>query len=259
MNSLLIGIADKTEQLLNKVEPPFLLIDDGPIAAAFREHFPKARPFDPTRNSFNPLHRIDYKRARDFASAVYTASPEGENTLTVRNGKRSLVKLLLSGIPRLDKLPKPVKDDPGLIEALATIGDLLISPVLKQVLCGPPSLPLTGSVVAKIDRALLGDFDAFILATLLIGQFKGQVIVPDGGFYLRDFHMSLIRQNRLICGLDFLSELPLKLQQNVLKMENKTIFRTTPEDAARLVIYTKHTEPKNLVNLEGNEIGRAHV
>lgn len=251
MNSLLIGDYDKTELLLQKAQPHFLVIDDGPIAETFLAAFPTANLFDPTKHSFNPLQGIDYKRARDFAAAIYTASPGGENTLTVRNGKRTLVKLLLSGIPRLDKLPKPVKDDPGLIEALATIDDLLISPVLKQVLCRPltESFSFKGSVVAKIDRALLGDFDAFILATLLIGQFKGQVIVPDFGFYGREFHMSLIRQNCLVAGLNFLEELPPKLQQAMLVIKDKWPEKVTRRDAERLIFYTDTPQgnPTNLM------------
>jgi hypothetical protein len=44
--------------------------------------------------------------------------------------------------------------------------------------------------------AVLGEDDARILGSLLISQFKGQIIVPDFGFYARDFHASLIREKR---------------------------------------------------------------
>src|ERR1700731_4717490 len=104
-NHLLIGISDKTSRLLELAgDHKFLLIDDGPIADAFLLEFPEAKEFDVTRHSFNPLQGIDYKRARDFAAAVYTASPEGENTLTVRNGKRALARLLLYGPQHLTDL-----------------------------------------------------------------------------------------------------------------------------------------------------------
>jgi hypothetical protein len=42
-----------------------------------------------------PLHNTDYKKARTIADVLYTISPQGENTLTVRNGKRALLKALL--------------------------------------------------------------------------------------------------------------------------------------------------------------------
>jgi hypothetical protein len=44
---------------------------------------PRARLFDPLKHSFNPLHDIEYKRARELAEVLYTLSPQGENTLTV--------------------------------------------------------------------------------------------------------------------------------------------------------------------------------
>lgn len=249
MNHLLIGAADKTERLLQITRSPFLLVDDGPIADAFLATFTRAKRFNPTQHSFNPLRGIDYKGARDFAAALYTASPQGENTLTVRNGKRSLARLLLTNTTRLDELGS---DDPRDVEALDTVQDLLLSPVLRRVLCNPTNFSFKGMVVAKIDRAQLGDFDAFILASLLIGQCKGQVIVPDGGFYLRDFYTTLIRQNRLTVGIQYLEELTPKLQQAVLSVKDKTIYRTTREDAERLIFFTKHTEPRNITDLEGD-------
>jgi hypothetical protein len=234
MNHVILGTADKTEPLLHVTRYGFLLVDDGPIADAFLSHFPRARVFDPAVHSFNPLKDIGYKAARDFAALVYTASPQGENTLTVRNGKRSLTKLLLNA-GRLDKLSSPSEAD---AEALATIEDLLLSPVLKRVLCNPTNFSFKGSVVAKIDRAQLGDFDAFVLGTLLIGQHKGQVIVPDFGFYGRDFHTTLIRQNRLTAGVNFLAELPVKLSQALLTVRDKTPCGTTAADARELAEYT---------------------
>lgn len=237
MLHLLIGTGDKTQRLLEVTKPGFLLIDDGPIADAFLEHFPKARLFDPTVHSFNPLRGIDYKHARDFASIVYTASPEGENTLTVRNGRRALTRLLLSS-SRLDQLEG---SSPGEVEASETVADILLSPVLQKVLCNPTNFSFKGSIVAKIDRALLGDVDSFILASFLIGQFKGQVIVPDFGFYGRDFYSSLFRQNRLTVGVNQLEELSKPLQQACLAVKDKTIYRTTREDAERLIFYVNPT------------------
>jgi hypothetical protein len=87
------------------------------------------------------------------------------------------------------------------------IDDLLFSPLLTRVLCGPKQFRFSGSVVARINRSELGDDDALILGNLLIGQAGGQVIVPDFGFYGHPLHASLIRQNRLTAGVGYLAEL----------------------------------------------------
>lgn len=246
MNYLLLGTADHTERLLALTRPGFLLIDDGPIADAFLDAFPHAKLFDISQHSFNPLRGMDYKRARDFSQILYTASPEGRDTLTVRNGKRALARLVLAQSTRLDRIRS---DDEKDADALAAIDDVLFSPVMREVLCNPTNFSFKGSVVARITRAELGDFDAFVLACLLIGQHKGQIIIPDFGFYGRPLHTSLIRQNRLTAGVNFLSELEPKLRQNVLLIKDKTGSGCTYEDAETLASYsslvpgtTAHTE-----------------
>jgi hypothetical protein len=235
MNSLLLGTADKTDTLLQLTKPGFLLIDDGPIADAFAEHFPQAKLFDISQHSFNPLRSIDYKRARDFAQILYTVSPEGRDTLTVRNGKRALARLVLANTTRLDRI---ASDDEKDAEALAAIDDVLFSPVLKDVLCRPTNFSFKGSLIARINRAELGDQDALILALLLIGQFKGQIVVPDFGFYGRPLHLSLIRQGRLTCGVNYLAELEPKLRQAVLLIKDKVGQHCSADDAGILASYT---------------------
>src|SRR5712675_2336808 len=91
MNKLIIGLADKTAEL-TPAKPGFLLIDDGPVADAFLQKFRRAKQFDPHLHSFNPLP-MTYRKARDFADVVFGEA--GKDTLTVRNGKRALVRLLL--------------------------------------------------------------------------------------------------------------------------------------------------------------------
>jgi hypothetical protein len=246
MNHLLLGTDDFTERLSDITRPGFLLIDDGPIADAFTEHFPHAKHFDVSQHSFNPLRGMDYKRARDFAQILYTASPEGKDTLTVRNGKRSLARLVLTDATRLDRISSVDEKD---ADALAAIDEVLFSPVLKDILCNPTNFSFKGSVIARIDRAELGDFDAFVLALLLVGQSKGQIIIPDFGFYGRPLHLSLIRQNRLTVGLRYLAELPLPLQQAVLTIDDKHLMRLLPGDAETLIGFTDNPtgNPKNLM------------
>lgn len=239
-NHVLIGAADKTDRLLEITKPRFLLIDDGPIVDAFLARFPKARLFDPAVHSFNPLKAMDYKRARDFADALYGASPGGKDTLTVRNGRRALIRLLLAGPRRLSDLPKPDEGgDDAEKEALGMVEEVLLSPVLRRVLCGGGKTFRfgEGTTVARLDRAELGDFDAFLLGSLLIGQQKGQIVIPDFGFYGRPLHMSLIRQERLTAGLNFLEEAPRQLAQALLTIPDKWGKGCTYDDAFELAKY----------------------
>jgi hypothetical protein len=91
MNKIIIGLADKTEALYTK--QGFLLIDDGPICDAFLKRFKRAKEFDPHKHSFNPLSGMTYRKARDLVSVFYGS--EGKDTLTVRNGKRALTRMLM--------------------------------------------------------------------------------------------------------------------------------------------------------------------
>ena len=218
--------------LQRNVEPPkkggYLLIDD---------EVPKLgdwkRPiyFDPLKHSFNPLQNLDYRKARLLADIFYTISPQGENTLTVRNGKRELLKALLKA-DRLDKLD-------GDEEVQEMMADLLLSPVLKGMLCGGQTFTFRpkSPILAKVNRAELGEFDALVIGLLLIAEYGGQVVVPDLGFYGRDMHRNLIREKRLIAGVNFLDELPEKLRQAVLLIDDKIAQGSTVKDAETLAQY----------------------
>jgi len=233
MNKLYVGFSKEIE--VPEMELPGysvrrrgLLIDDE------APQIPRARIFDPLKHSFNPLAHLDYKEARQIAEVLYTVSPQGENTLTVRNGKRALLRALLDA-KRLDK----VKGDE---EVGAMIDDILMSPVLKRVFCGKPNFSFEprSMIVARLNRAELGDFDALVLALLLMAHYKGQVVVPDFGFYGREAHVSLIRENRLIAGVNTLAELPVKLRQVALLIKDKEAAGATAEDAETLAIYARH-------------------
>src|SRR4051794_14195679 len=131
----------------------------------------------------SPCSGLDYKRARQIAGVLYTISPQGENTLTVRNGKQALLKALLTA-DRLDEIPEVsyrqrLKMDDE--EVTGMLGDILLSPVLRQVLCSTHKqffFNPTSVIVARLNRAELGDFDALVLGLLLMAQFKGQIVVP---------------------------------------------------------------------------------
>jgi hypothetical protein len=235
MNTLHVGF----KRTLQLPKGSFLFIDD-----EVPKH-PKAKVFNPFRHSFNPLRNIDKKTARDLAHVLYTVSPQGDNTLTVRNGRRALAQAFVDA-KRLDQLTvqsdiKGVKEE---VEGM--IGELLFTDVMKQVLCSDNDFAFTGrntKVFARINRAELGEFDALVLGLLLMSHFKGQVIVPDLGFYGRDAHVSLVRDGRLIAGVDSLAELPPKLRAAALLIKDKVPSGTTFEDAETLARYA-HLQPR---------------
>ena len=108
---------------------------------------------------------------------------------------------MLRALDEADRLDHVKGDE----EVSALIDDLLVSPVLQRVLCNPTNLSFNPNSVIRawINRAELGDFDALVLGLLLMSHAKGQVAVPDFGFYGRDIHSRLIREERLIAGVTF--------------------------------------------------------
>ncbi len=95
------------------------------------------------------------------------------------------------------------------------------------------------AVISPLGRKDLGEFDALVLGLFLMSHFKGQVVVPDFGFYGRDAHVSLIREGRLIAGVNTLVELPPLLRRQVLMIEDKIASGTTVEDAETLAAYAR--------------------
>jgi hypothetical protein len=63
--------------------------------------------------------------------------------------------------------------------------------------------------------------------------------VPVLGFYGRDFHSRLIREERLIAGVNYLDELPTGLRQSVLLINEKIPSGSTDEDAEELARYER--------------------
>jgi hypothetical protein len=80
-----------------------------------------------------------------------------------------------------------------------------------------------------LNRAELGEFDALVLGLLLIGHFKGQLVIPDFGFYGREAHVSLIKEDRLIAAVNFLGELSSKLRNDVLLIKDRHASGATAE------------------------------
>jgi len=237
MNSLLLGLNDKTE-LLNTT-PGFLLIDHGPLCDLFAQRFKRAKHFHPEDDSINPLDGITEDRARDLADILYSYKDSGKDTLTVRNGKRALMHALAKG-KRLDELEFDTSDSGK--EAQATVDDIMFSPLLRKCLTttnfairhgNPPT-----SVIAWVDPKRIGRFNAFFIASMLAIRHPGQIIISDFGRYARNFHLQLMDENRLSIGLNRLSELDEDMRESVLLFEEKSGRRCTRKDAETLADYS---------------------
>lgn len=226
---LILGTADKSPQLLEAAREPFLSIVSTKTAADFKRAFPGAKVFNRRNHSF--AVKRDYESVRDFADILF---PD-KDLMTYRNGKRALTELLLDTTTPLHKLDGDTKD-PAIAEALATVKDLLLSPVLKRVLTRRPNFDFSGSVIACLDG--MNREDARILAALCIGQAKGHVLVEQFGLYGRPLHLSLIDEGRLTAGVTFLAQLPLSLQQALLTMPDKYGAGCTHEDALALADFS---------------------
>lgn len=232
-NKIYIG---QTKEVVLPDKGGFLLIDDEVPEVS------RSRIFDPMVHCFDPLKGITYKKARELVDVLYAIFPQGENTLTVRNGKRELLRCFLEG-KRLDKIR--ASD-----EASGVVNDLLMSPVLRLMLCSPTnfSFNVNSVILARVNRVELGEFDALVIAQFLIGHYKGQLVIPDFGFYGRNGHTGLLRENRLIAGCNFLDELPERLRQHVLLQKDKVASGTIFEDAEVLARYAQLLPGTNAYN-----------
>ena len=272
MNALLIGSGNKNPDILKLVNyrDGFLLVDDFPEPFVHGRHtvLDFSKPRCPR---FNILKSATdhHKFTQHFTALLNVIFPEGATTLTKAQGdylfQNGLRLLLLGERNTLMDFPRLLLDkkyratllslcDDAVVKSnwehiatwkeeqftplLQKLSSILMSPLLRRALCAPvDNFELPTVALIKLDRAVIGELDAFILGTLFIGQAGGTVVIPDFGFFGRDFHTTLIRQNRLIAGLSFLNGLPVKLQQAVLTIDNKTIYKVTREDAERLIFY----------------------
>jgi hypothetical protein len=236
MNKFFIGFQKEISDFLPKGK--FLFLHD-----EIPEIPDKRRPalFDPHEASFNPLLNLDYHYATYLVEVLSAVFPAGTNTLTKETALDFILQALLHSPQSFETLiPRPDKNaSPGHIWAYNKINRLLASPVLQRVLDPEANQFQFASrvVLARLSRAELGDFDALFLGLLLVGHFKGQLVIPDFGFYGRDAHISLIRQNRLVAGVNFLDELPLRLRQAVLSIQEKVPIGALYSDAKTLAEY----------------------
>lgn len=200
MNSISVGFG-------REVKPPpggsLLIQDEADVPAKFR---PKI--FDPTKHSFNPLEEINERKAQELAELIYTVYPQGENTLTVRNGKWDLAPALLKA--------KSLDEVTGKEEVTGVMGDLLFNPVVRNCLCRDGfQFDKSRLIVARLNRAEIGDKAALTIGLFLIASYPGaarhsrlRLLRPRGAY---QSHSS----EPLIAGVNALEELSAKLRQAV--------------------------------------------
>ena len=244
MNFLSVG-KDKSiliDHILDRKPERFLIIDDGPLIDELSAHFsfPKnwlVTHFDLREHTFNPLKAITYRQARDFAATIDALYPAGSSTLTKETGLSFILRALLSKPKSLDRLipPPDKKSTPGHIWAYDKVSDLLVSPLLDRILNTTNTLTFNGTILARLNRAELGDADCLAIAHFLISRYDHTVVIPDFGFYGCKSHLALLRQNRLIAGVNYLDESPFK--KNLLLIDKKSANGCTYSDAKLLAEY----------------------
>ncbi len=213
---------------------------------------PRSRVFDPARHSFNILRRINYRGATDFVAVIEALFPRGDGTLTKDGGLDHLFDCLEKGPRWMDgMIEKPDKrSSTGHAWSYSKIERILRSHVLRRVFCNPNNFSWNprSIIFARINRAELSEFDALTLGLFLISFYKGpHIVIPDGGFYLRDCHTSLIREGRLIAGCNTLSELPQKVRAALL-LGNRVPAGTSYDDAVELARYAGLMPTSNAYN-----------
>lgn len=235
-------IGTNTAKILEHLPETFLIIDDGPIIdqlplpKTWREisSAPPITLFDPNCHSFNPLKdtKDNYLKRFEFEALLNSIFPAGENTLTKSTFLHQVMEAMTEGRQDLATLIEDTKDTQY---AYQKIQRLLFSPVLKNVLCKPTNFSMKGTVVARLNRKELGDFDCFVLGNLLIAQYQGHIVIPDFGFYACPQHKSLIREGRLTAGVNFLDEVP-DLRNQIL-LSDTLGAHATFDDAETLAVY----------------------
>ena len=139
---------------------------------------------------------------------------------------------------------------------LNKVGTLLMSPAIRNIVGQPHStFSLTKKyiVIANLDRNEIGDLTARLLGGLLIARSSGHVYINDFPFFASEHFASLFPQERFSVSLSFLDEVPPKLQQSLLSIEDKVALQTSPSDAERLMFYLGIMNPRRLTELGPNE------
>jgi hypothetical protein len=144
----------------------------------------------------------------------------------------------------------------ALAPLLNKLGTLLMSPMIRNIVGQKHTTfsDKTTVIIANLDRAKLGDITARLLGGLLITSSTGNVLVNDYGFFSAPLPLP---QDRFMVAVNFLDELPKKLRNDVLGIEQKFVFKTHKKDAEELSFYVGLLNPRMLVDLNPEEVRTA--
>lgn len=201
--------------------------------------------FDHRKHHFNPIKDAGYDEQCDFIEIMMNLFPNGETTLTKEGVPEVFFEAFTKKPKHIGEMLKSQSKDPSYISAQRMIKRILRSPTLKRVLCNPtnfsfyPSKKKECKIIARIDHSELRDFDKQALVWFLMSHYKNQIILQDGGFYLREMHSRLFDQGRLITRVNFLAELPEKLRMTALRIDEKIPSGALAEDAEELAKYAR--------------------
>lgn len=166
--------------------------------------------------------------------------------------------VVLAGWQFIDQLSAQDKRwYPGAIAPLMNkIGTLLMSPLIRNIIGQTHTTfsEKTNIIIANLDRAKIGDLTARLLGGLLIARSEGMVYAHDLGFFASDGLGSFLSQDRFAISVSFLDELPTRLRQQVLGIEEKYVFRTNKRDADELAFYMRVMNPRMLIELSEDEV-----
>lgn len=93
--------------------------------------------------------------------------------------------------------------------------------------------------------------------TLTLFAGGGEVFINDLGFFASEGLGTFLAQDRFTLALNFLDELPPRLRQQVLGIEEKFVFRTNKRDADELAFYVGLLNPRVLTELAADEVRTA--
>ncbi len=137
---------------------------------------PRARVFDPTIHSFNPLQQLTYRGANELVEIFDALFSRGDSTLTKDTGLDFIAEALDQAPASLDTLiPVPDrKSSTGHVWAYGKVRRLMRSPVLSRMLCTPTNFSFNprSTILARVNRAELGDFDALAIGLFLMAHYK---------------------------------------------------------------------------------------
>ena len=103
-------------------------------------------------------------------------------------------------------------------------------------------------VIANLNRAKIGDRNAFMLGSFLLARAKVPVYINDLGFFKSDHLAGLFSQGGYTAAVRFLNDLTPSLRQAVLDpTTEKFVFQTNRPDAEELAFYVGIDNPQNLM------------